>query len=258
MNMWMLWGGAYLALALIFTAVWWQQTRTGNAGEIDAYWAWTLGGLGPWFAWHSPAPDAVRWAVALMPLAWGLRLGTFLWMRNHGKPEDGRYAALRAEWGDQAGFKMWRFFQYQVLFSMLIALGFGVASLRTTPVAPWALGLSVVIFLVSWAGEAMADAQLAAFKREPTNKGRVCRQGLWRYSRHPNYFFECLHWLAYVPLAYGAPGWGLSLLPPLVMAFLLMKLSGIPATEAQAARTRPEYADYIRTTSALVPWFPKS
>ena len=257
MSNWELWGSAWVALALVFTGVWLMQLRTGNAGEVDAVWAWTLGLLGPWFAWHGTAEPVVRVLIAVMPLARGLRLGTFLWRRNHGKPEDGRYAQLRREWGEQANRRMWSFFQVQVLFSMLIALGLWVASRRETPVPTPLLVLSVVIWLSSLIGEAVADAQLAAFKRDPANKGRVCRQGLWRYSRHPNYFFECLHWAAYVPLAWGAPWAVLALIPPAVMAFLLMKLSGIPATEAQAARTRPEYAEYIRTTSALIPWPPK-
>ncbi|MFN5699573.1 MAG: DUF1295 domain-containing protein, partial [Betaproteobacteria bacterium] len=170
---------AWLALALAFTGVWLLQLRTGNAGEVDAVWAWTLGLLGPWFAWHSTAEPLVRLMIAVMPLVWGVRLGAFLWARNHGKPEDGRYAQLRREWGDQANYKMWRFFQVQVVFSLLIALGLLVASRRDTPVHPGLILLSAGIWVVSILGEALADTQLAAFKRNPDNKGRVCRQGLW-------------------------------------------------------------------------------
>lgn len=258
MSVWSIVGLAWAALALAFTGVWLVQLRSGNAGIVDAVWAWTLGALGPWFAWHSPASEALRWLLALMPLAWGLRLGGYLWRRNHGHPEDGRYAQLRREWGAAANTRMWLFFQVQVVFSMLIGLGLLVASRRQEgPALVW-LGLAVGIWAVALVGEAVADAQLAAFKRNPAHRGQVCRQGLWRYSRHPNYFFECLHWVAYVPLALGAPWGWLSLLPPLVMAFLLLRLSGIPATEAQAAKSRPAYAEYIRTTSALIPWPPKA
>lgn len=248
---------AWLALGLAFTAVWVMQLRTGNAGEVDAVWAWTLGLIGPWYSWNGTAEPVVKLLIGVMPLVWGLRLGTFLWKRNHGKAEDGRYAQLRLEWGDQAQMRMWVFFQIQVVFSMLISLGLLVASQRSTPLSSGLVLLAVVIWMVSILGEALADSQLSAFKAQPENKGRVCRQGLWRYSRHPNYFFECLHWAAYVPLAWGTDWFVLSLLPPAVMAFLLLKLSGIPATEAQAARTRPEYAEYIRSTSALIPWPPK-
>ena len=249
---------AWLWLAVVFTFVWVGQRATGNAGVVDAFWAWTLGLMGPWFALWGSADPLVNLLLSVMPLLWGLRLGGYLWKRNHGKPEDGRYAQLRREWGERQQLRMWIFFQVQVVFTLLISLGLWVASTRQTPLAfGWVL-LSVVIWIVSVLGEAMADGQLAAFKADPSNKGRVCRQGLWRYSRHPNYFFECLHWAAYVPLAWGTPWFVLSLLPPAVMALLLLKMSGIPATEAQAARTRPEYADYIRTTSALIPWPPKA
>ncbi|MCQ8896318.1 DUF1295 domain-containing protein [Limnobacter humi] len=258
MNAWTVFGLGWLGLVVIFTAVWAVQLKTRNAGIVDAVWAWTLGALGPWFALNSTAPIEVRWLIGIMPLVWGLRLGTYLWFRNHGHAEDGRYAQLRKEWGESQNLRMWTFFQVQVVFSMLIALGLAVAAQRSDAPAPLWLWLSVVLWVVSIAGEALADRQLAAFKANPANKGRVCKQGLWKYSRHPNYFFECVHWVAYVPLALGAP-WGfLSLIPPAVMAFLLLKMSGIPATEAQAARTRPEYAEYIRTTSAFIPWFPKS
>lgn len=257
MDNWTTWIGAWVGLAAVFTAVWAWQLRTQNAGVVDAFWAWTLGLLGPWFAWTGTAAPEVRWAIALMPLAWGLRLGTYLWRRNHGKPEDGRYTTLRQEWGEAAPWRMWRFFQIQVVFSLLIAVGLWAASRRTDDLPwPW-FALAVGLWCVSLVGEALADAQLARFKANPAHRGRVCRSGLWRYSRHPNYFFECLHWAAYIPLAWGDWTVALACLPPAVMAFLLLKLSGVPATEAQAAKTRPEYAEYIRTTSAFIPWPPK-
>ena len=115
----------------------------------------------------------------------------------------------------------------------------------------------MIVWLLSVAGEGMADAQLARFKKIPSNKGRVCREGLWRYSRHPNYFFECLHWFTYLLLAIGSSWWWVGLIAPFVMAFLLLRLSGIPITEAHLAKSRPEYADYMRTTSAFIPWPPR-
>jgi steroid 5-alpha reductase family enzyme len=107
-------------------------------------------------------------------------------------------------------------------------------------------------------GEGIADRQMERFRAAAANRGQVCRDGLWRYSRHPNYFFECVHWCAYVPLALGAPfGW-VSLGAPLLMAWLLIRLSGVPLMEAEMARRKPGYADYLRTTSMLIPWPPKS
>ena len=118
--------------------------------------------------------------------------------------------------------------------------------------------VAVLIWLVSVIGEGMADAQMERFRGNPANKGQVCRDGLWRYSRHPNYFFEAVHWLAYIPLAIGAPyGW-VTLGAPLVMAFLLTQLSGMPLLEKEMAARKPGYAEYMRQTSALIPWPPKA
>jgi steroid 5-alpha reductase family enzyme len=108
-------------------------------------------------------------------------------------------------------------------------------------------------------GEGVADEQLAAFKRDPANRGRVCQRGLWNFSRHPNYFFEWFVWVAWALYALASPfGWG-ALICPALMFFFLFRVTGIPATEAQSLRSRgEEYARYQRTTSSFVPWFKKS
>jgi steroid 5-alpha reductase family enzyme len=244
-------------LAVLFSLVWLVQLRTRNAGLVDAVWSWSLGLLAVLYAACGTAPGTLRPLLAVLGGLWGLRLGTYLFLRNHNKPEDGRYRRLRQEWGERADRNMFWFFQVQVVFSMLLSLGFGAVA--WSPVAPgpaWLLA-AVLIWLASVIGEGVADWQLERFKRDPASRGQVCRRGLWNYSRHPNYFFECLHWLAYVPLAAAGPWWWLTLAPPAVMAFLLLKLSGVPVTEAQSARSRPGYADYIRTTSVLIPWPPR-
>jgi steroid 5-alpha reductase family enzyme len=243
--------------SLLLSLVWLVQLRTRNAGMVDPVWSWSLGLLGLWFAWTGSAPGQLRVLLALLAGGWGLRLGAHLFLRNHGQPEDGRYRRLREEWGAQANRRMFWFFQLQAVFALLLGLGFIAVAYRAEAPGPLWTALAVLIWLVSVAGESLADWQLERFKRLPDSTGRVCREGLWRYSRHPNYFFECLHWLAYPCLAAGDPGWWLALIPPAVMAFLLLRLSGIPVTEAHLARSRPEYAQYIRTTSAFIPWPPK-
>lgn len=246
-----------LALVLLFSLVWAVQLRTRNAGLVDAVWAWTLGLLAAWYAWCGPAPGQLRLLLALLGASWGLRLGTHLFLRNHGKPEDGRYRRFREQWGAAADRNMFWFFQFQVLFSMLLSVSFAVVA--WSPAEPGSLftAAAALVWLLSVAGEGLADWQLEQFKKDPASRGQVCRRGLWRYSRHPNYFFECLHWLVYVLLAAGSAWWWLTLAAPLIMAWLLLKLSGVPLTEAQSARTRPGYAEYIRTTSMLIPWPPK-
>jgi steroid 5-alpha reductase family enzyme len=199
-----------------------------------------------------------RLTVGILGGAWGIRLGTFLYFRNTGKPEDGRYRRFRDEWGAKADFNMFWFFQFQVVLAMLLSLGFLVVCYRPSTPNPLIFIAAVALMAISVIGEGIADAQLSAFKKDPANRGHVCRGGLWRYSRHPNYFFECLHWPVYTILAIGAPWLVLTLIPPFIMWFLLLRVSGIPMTEAQTAKSRPEYADYIATTSPFFPWPPKS
>jgi steroid 5-alpha reductase family enzyme len=250
-----------ISIVIVITAkslAWLVQLRTRNAGLVDAIWAWTLGGLAAFYAVVGSAPEGTRLLLALMGGLWGLRRGTHLWRRNFGKPEDFRYAKFREEWGSKANAKMFWFFQFQNIFTlMLSASAFIAIAYRPDVPSPLVMIAAVLIWLASVIGEGIADSQMEAFRNNPANKGRVCRDGLWHWSRHPNYFFECLHWVAYLPLALGAPwGWA-ALAAPLVMAFLLTKLSGMPMLEAEMAQRKPGYDDYIRTTSALIPWPPR-
>jgi steroid 5-alpha reductase family enzyme len=247
----------FLALFSAKVLTWVVQLKTQNAGLVDAVWSWALGALGVWYALCGTAPVELRYALAAIAGFWGFRLGTHLYVRHIGKAEDGRYRRFREQWGDKANFNMFWFFQFQTVFSMLLGITFCVVAWSpAAPSLPVIIG-SLIFGALCIAGEGLADLQLEQFKNKPENKGKVCNQGLWKYSRHPNYFFECLHWLAYLGLASASPYWYLSLSAPLVIWFLLMKMSGIPLTEAQAAKTRPEYAEYIRVTSPLIPWFPK-
>ena len=241
------------------TGAWWLQLRTRNAGLVDPIWAFTLGLIAVLYAALGTAPVETRLALGVMGGAWGLRLGAHLWARNAGKPEDFRYAQFRAQWGERADFNMFWFFQFQNVFTLLLsASAFLAVAFRGGNPGLGAFVLAGLIWLVAVAGEGLADRQMEAFRRNPVNKGRTCREGLWRYSRHPNYFFECAHWLAYVPLAWSAPWGWVALAAPLVMASLLMKLSGVPMLEEQMLQRKPDYADYVRTTSVLVPWPPRS
>ncbi len=250
-----------ISIAIVFVAktlAWLVQLRTRNGGLVDAVWAFTLGGLAIWYAAVGDAPEPVRWLMAGMGGAWGIRLGVQLFLRNLGAKEDWRYAKFRQEWGDKADRNMFWFFQFQNLFTlMLSASAFLPIAFREGAPPLWCMVAAVLIWIISVAGELIADTQMDRFRKNPDNKGEVCRTGLWGWSRHPNYFFECLHWLAYVPLAWGTPMWWLSLGAPLVMAFLLLKMSGVPLMEAEMARRKPGYADYIKNTSPLIPWPPR-
>ncbi|MNS98420.1 3-oxo-5-alpha-steroid 4-dehydrogenase [compost metagenome] len=172
--------------------------------------------------------------------------------------EDGRYRYLREHWHGHQG-KIFGFFMAQAALVVLFALPFvAVASNPRSDMPGW-IAAAVVVWLLSVGGEALADRQLARFRADPANKGRTCRQGLWRYSRHPNYFFEWLHWFTYVLLAATSPLWWLAWSGPVLMYVFLRYLSGVPFTEKQALRSRgDDYRDYQRSTSMFFPWFPRS
>ncbi|HEX8779224.1 MAG TPA: DUF1295 domain-containing protein [Rhodanobacter sp.] len=256
MNAWLTLLLVWLLAVLMMALGWRWQRRHANTGIVDVLWAAGLGGSAVLLALLGPGALAPRLALGLLGGLWGLRLARHLWQRVAHEPEDGRYRALREHWqGDQR--KLFAFFQFQALLIPLFALPFVAVATNAVTSLPW-LVAGVAIWVGGVLGEAVADAQLARFRADPRQRGRTCRDGLWRYSRHPNYFFEWLHWFAYVALAVGSPLAWLAWSGPLLMFFFLRFISGIPFTEAQALRTRGEdYRAYQRSTPMLFPWFPK-
>ncbi|HVW52129.1 MAG TPA: DUF1295 domain-containing protein [Trinickia sp.] len=244
-------------LVIVFCAAWWRQLHTRNAAIVDAIWAASLGCVALMYASFASGDALTRWMIGLGGSIWGFRLGAHLWRRNAGKPEDARYRKMREAWGAKANSRMFWLFQLQVAVSMILSVAFAIPAYRNDrPSVPLLAG-ACAIWLISVGGEALADRQLARFAAAPLNARAVCQVGLWRYSRHPNYFFECLHWLAYALLSPGVPFAWLTLIPTLLMAWLLTKVSGLPMLEQHLAATRPGYASYMRRTSALVPWPPR-
>ncbi|WP_175910198.1 DUF1295 domain-containing protein [Burkholderia metallica] len=248
---------AFVGLIVSFTAVWMTQLHSRNAGMIDPVWAATLGGVAVFVAALATGPALNRALVAAGGGIWGLRLARHLWRRNRGQPEDPRYRQFRRQWGDAAPHRMFWLFQLQALISMLLSIAFFIPAYSAEAPSRFAIAAAVAIWIAAVAGETAADRQLKRFLADPDHGGQVCRAGWWRYSRHPNYFFECVHWLAYTALATGMPWGWLTLIPPVLMAWLLLKVSGLSLLEARLVQTRPGYRDYMRTTSAIVPWPPR-
>ena len=246
----------WLLAALMMSLGWLWQRKHANAGIVDVLWAAGVGGSAVLLAITGSGAPWVRLVLALLGGFWGMRLAVYLWKRVRAEPEDGRYQNLRAHW-QGVQWKFFAFFQFQAVLIVLFALPF-VAVAHNPQVSGLWLPLGGAIWLLSVIGESVADAQLARFRDDPANKGCTCRDGLWRYSRHPNYFFEWLHWFTYVCLAIGSPIAALALSGPVVMYVFLRWVSGVPYTEMQALRSRgDDYRNYQRSTPMLFPWFPK-
>jgi steroid 5-alpha reductase family enzyme len=249
------WGA--LCVAALMLGLWLIHLRTGNAAIVDAGWAGGLALLGVLYAWLGGGYWLRAWLIGGMAAIWGLRLGMYLLLtRIIGHPEEGRYQELRRRWKTNIAFKFLLFFEFQALLCVVLSAPFFLAARNQAAAISAVEWVAVALWVAAMAGEAVADAQLSAFKANPANKGRTCQVGLWRYSRHPNYFFEWLIWVAFALFASSSPeglwGW----ISPVLILYFVLRLTGIPATEAQAIRTRgDEYRQYQQTTSAFVPWF---
>ena len=249
--------GAALVVAMMF-ALWLIHFRINNASIVDPGWAFGLPLLAVTYAWLGPGYALRKWLMAGMVVIWGTRLGLHLLFRILGQPEEGRYQELRRQWKTRLGLKFLVFFEFQALLDVFLSLPFFLAVLNPVHELSVLEFAGFALWVVAVIGEAIADAQLAAFKRDPSSHGKICQRGLWNYSRHPNYFFEWLVWVAWALFALASPfGW-LALLCPALMFYFLFRVTGIPATEAQALRSKGDaYRRYQQSTSAFVPWVHK-
>jgi len=248
-------GEAWAVAAALQLALWAVQQRTRNAGIVDVGWALSFALVIGLFAWRAGAPVAGWAPIAAIAVAWSLRLGGYLIARGAARaPEDGRYADLRARWGAGAAARLFVFFQAQAALTGVLSTAFVVPFLARPWDSGWLRALGAAISVAGIVGEATADAQLARWKR--AHPGAVCDAGLWGWSRHPNYFFEWCVWLGYAVYGLAFAPWGLiALLGQALILGSILKVTGVPATEAQALRSKGEtYRRYQATTSAFVPW----
>ncbi|MEY4938302.1 MAG: hypothetical protein RIQ93_37 [Verrucomicrobiota bacterium] len=252
---------ALVSLTGIFALCYAVARRMENYGIVDIAWSYAFGALALFYAAFGSGLFARRAWIAALALVWSARLGTHLAIRvlGHHPVEDARYRQLRVDWAAGFAAKMFGFFQMQAVSVLVLGLAFLLPSINGAPQLHPLEYAGVALWFVALTGETVADAQLAAFKRLPGSRERVCDVGLWRYSRHPNYFFEWLIWVAYFVFALASPWGWLTLLGPVGMLWLLLRVTGIPMAEEQSLRSRGEaYRRYQATTSAFVPWFPRA
>ena len=239
--------------------VWRIAARIRNNGIVDVAWALAFTPLVLLYAWVSAGTPERDGLLLVMVLAWSLRLSVYLGRRVWAlhPVEDTRYQDLRRAWAANLDVRFFVFFQAQAMAAVFFSLPHLLAATNGSPLtATDAVGVG--LWLVGLTGESLADWQLARFKANPTNRGRICDVGLWALSRHPNYFFEWVVWIGFAVFAWSAPfGWT-ALSAPIAMLYLLLRVTGIPATEDAAVRRRGDaYRAYQRSTSAFVPWFPR-
>jgi steroid 5-alpha reductase family enzyme len=251
---------ALASLAALFAVAFRVCRRLDNYGFVDVVWSYAFGLLAGFYALTAAGWAPRRGLLALLVGVWSLRLGTHLLRRlaKHHPAEDPRYGAMRQRWAGQVERRMAIFFQQQAASVVVLGLPFLLVAANPRPGLATLEWGALALWCVAVVGEALADAQLAAFKRDPASRGRVCTRGLWRYSRHPNYFFEWLIWASYGLFALAAPSGWLGLIAPAAILYLLLRVTGIPLTEQQTVRSKgAAYVRYQRTTSAFIPWPPR-
>jgi steroid 5-alpha reductase family enzyme len=246
--------------ALVFAAAWLAARRAGRWNVVDVAWGLSFVLIGAAaFGWSSPSPasSARRLLVLVMVAVWGLRLAGYIWLRSRGGGEDPRYAAImsRAR-GSKQLYAIRVVFAPQALLAWFVSLPVQAAMYeRADPgVLAWA---GAAVWAVGLFFEAVGDAQMAAFRREPANRGRVMDHGLWRYTRHPNYFGDASVWVGLYLVAASTWQGALTFLSPLAMLYFLYFKSGKGLLEKDLSRSKPGYAEYVRRTSGFLPLPPR-
>lgn len=252
----MLWSA--LAIVILMVSTWLLSVLIKNASIVDI--AWGLGFVV--VAWVSrivgEGDDARQWLLTIMTSVWGLRLGAYLFWRNTGHGEDYRYRAMRKRWGPRFPLiSLVTVFALQGTLMWIVSIGVQLGQADATPSLGAIAYVGVAVYLVGLFFEVVGDAQLARFKADPDSAGKVMDRGLWRYTRHPNYFGDaCVWWgLALVAAETGSGAWGL--VGALVMTVLLRRVSGVTLLERSLRKRREGYEQYIARTSAFVPRPPK-
>jgi steroid 5-alpha reductase family enzyme len=249
------------AISSVMASAWYVQQRTGNSGWVDVTWSLGVGGIAAIAAVWPLGYDWPHWrqmVVAVLAASWCLRLGFHIAGRTRAASDDPRYRDLIIQWGSDASRRMFWFLQSQAAVGIILALSIVVAAHNPHPDLRIQDLIGLVILLAAIVGEAVADYQLRVFKNDPANRKALCDVGLWRWSRHPNYFFEWMSWLAYPIIAIDFAGqnpfgW-FALAAPVCMYWVLVHVSGIPPLEEHMLRSRgAAFRAYQKRTRAFFP-----
>jgi steroid 5-alpha reductase family enzyme len=249
----------FTAVLIMMIAGWLFSLVYRNVTVVDSLW-----GLGfviiAWLTYALSDGYLIRnILIVAMVTLWGVRLSAYLSIRNWGKGEDPRYGLWRKDSGDRFWLvSLFKVFVLQAIFMWCISLAPQFGQMSPTPNRwTWLDTLGGTVWLIGFIFETIGDWQLARFKSKPENKGKVMDQGLWAFTRHPNYFGEFLVWWGLFIVTFSTPGSWWTICSPLIVTVVLLKMTGIPLTEKSIVDTRPGYARYVARTNAFFPWFPK-
>ena len=247
---------SFASVSVLMIIIWIWAYRIKNAGIVDIFWAFNFLIIAAVIYLMALGNEKRILMLCVLAGLWSLRLGIYLLIRvgSHLDEEEGRYKQLRAEWAPNANLKFFVFFQMQALSNVFLAIPFFIIALNPSENISLMEYVGAGMWLLSIIGEGLSDWQLKKFKKDPTNKGKVCEYGFWNYSRHPNYFFQLMIWISVLIFALPSPyGW-ISVVCPLVIGLLIFKVTGIPMTEEQSIRSKGDlYREYQRTTSPFIP-----
>lgn len=246
-----------LVIFVLVTLLWLYSIYLKNVSIVDIFWGLGFVIINSIYFYYSEGPSTRQLVVLILVAIWGLRLSIYLGWRNWGKPEDYRYQQFRQDYGPK---RYWWFSYFQVFLLQgglilivslpLLAINSAVNTLNILDY------LAIAVWCIGFVFEAGGDYQLAKFKSNPQNKGKVLSHGFWKYTRHPNYFGDATVWVAYA-LFCVASGSYWPVIGSIIMVLLILKVSGVTMLERTLKVTKPEYQDYIDRTSAFIPWFPK-
>lgn len=247
-----------VAVAIAMVAVWLVSLALRDASVVDIFWGAGFAMIAALGYVRADGHHARRALVAALTIVWGTRLAVHLLLRNWSRGEDYRYADMRERWGQRFPLvSLFTVFAFQGLVLWTVSLPVQAAQLSRRPDSlTWVDALGVALWTVGFLFEVVGDEQLRRFKTDPSSSGRVMDRGLWRYTRHPNYFGDATLWWGLGVIAVAAGTWW-TLVGPAIMTFALLRVSGVAHIEKNLRKTKPEYEEYIRRTSAFFPLPPK-
>lgn len=249
--------GTFTIISLV-TLLWLYSVYIKNVSIVDIFWGLGFVIVNALYFYSSDYYCNRQMLMLILVSIWGLRLSGYLAWRNIGKPEDYRYQQFRQDYGPE---RYWWFSYFQVFLlqgGLILIISLPLLAIHTNSSngLNWVDYLAIIVWCIGFLFETGGDYQLARFKSNPKNKGKVLNQGFWKYTRHPNYFGDATVWVAYALFSIASGNYW-PIIGPVIMVLLIIKVSGVALLERTLKQTKPAYREYIEKTSAFIPWFPK-